>query len=100
MGQLDFTSPEFLTTKVASFKAYIISVPKNKPLSIYDLIIGIESLTKMGIILDFTKKKLSVDHRTLPMRPHNQLLEPKVLQAQFQLCHKNQFQLVVQLSVK
>ncbi len=68
---------------MASFKADIFSVPRNKPPLIYDLIISIESLAKMGTILDFAKQKLTLDHVTMPMRPHNLFINPKVLQAQF-----------------
>ena len=55
----------------------------SKLTSIYDLITGIESLAKIDIVLDFFKKKVTLDHVTIPMRPHNQFLDPKVLQAQF-----------------
>ena len=43
VGRLDVTLLEFSSTKVASFKADIVSVPKNKPPPIDGLIIGIES---------------------------------------------------------
>ncbi len=37
----------------------------------------------MGAVLDFTKQKLTLDHATLPMKPLNQFLDPKVLETQF-----------------
>ena len=51
---------------------------------IYDLIIGIESLAKLGAILNFADQSITIDHVVLPMKPHDQLMDPKVLQAQFQ----------------
>ena len=83
MGKLDVTFPEFSSTRVASFKADIVSVPEKNPSPIYDLIIGIESLANMGVILDFSKKKLLIDHVTLPMKPHKKFMKSDLLQAQF-----------------
>ena len=34
----------------------------------YDLIIGVESLVKIGAVLDFATYKLTIDNITLPMR--------------------------------
>ena len=83
MGKLDVTFSEFSSTRVASFKADIVSVTENEPPPIYYLIIGIESLANMGIILDFVGQKLTIDHVTLPMKPHNQFMKFVDLQAQF-----------------
>jgi hypothetical protein len=61
-----------------------VTVPKTDAAPIYDLIIGIESLDKLGAILNFADKSITIDHLVLPMKPHNQLIDPKLLQAQYQ----------------
>ena len=35
----------------------------------FDLILGIETLVKFGVILDFKRKVLTIDHHELTMRP-------------------------------
>jgi len=61
-----------------------IHYPKKDAAPIYDLIIGIESLAELGAILNFADKSITIDHVVLPMKPHDQLMDPTVLQAQFQ----------------
>ena len=52
---------------------------------IYDLIIGIESLANLGAILNFADNSITIDNVVLPMKPHDQLIDLKVLQAQYQV---------------
>ena len=35
----------------------------------FDMIIGVETLSKLGVILDFSSKTLTIDHHTITMRP-------------------------------
>ena len=35
----------------------------------FDLILGVETLVKFGVILDFKRKVLTIDHHELTMRP-------------------------------
>ncbi len=37
----------------------------------------------MEAILDFAKQRLTLDQVTLPMKPHDQFLDPELMQAQF-----------------
>ena len=81
VGKLKLLFPEFSSSKVATIKADIVTVPKKDAAPIYDLIIGIESLAELGAILNFADKSITIDHVVLPMKPHDQLMDPTVLQA-------------------
>ena len=40
---------------------------------VYDLILGIETMSRLGIILDFEEKAITIDKIKLKMRPLQQL---------------------------
>ena len=62
VGKLKLLFPEFSSSKVANIKADILTVPETDAAPIYDLIIVIESLTKLGAILNFADKSITIDH--------------------------------------
>ena len=51
---------------------------------IYNVILGIVSLGQMGTILNFAKETITIDHVTLPMRPHDNFLDLKELNSWYQ----------------
>ena len=46
--------PDFSRSKLVDFRPDVVEIPENAPDASYDLIIGIESLIKLGAILDFS----------------------------------------------
>ena len=80
-AQLDLTFPEFSTLKIALLKPDIVKVPKSDAMPIYDLIIGVETLASISSILNFANQTVTIDHVTLPMRPHDSLMDPEVLES-------------------
>ena len=59
-------------------------MPKEAAAPIYDVILGIVSLGQMGTILNFAKETITIDHVTLPMRPHDKFLDLKELNSWYQ----------------
>ena len=70
---MDVNFPEFLSSKVATFKPYVVTTSKRANPPAYDLIIGVKSLAKIRAVLDFATYKLTIDSMTLPMCHTNSL---------------------------
>ena len=49
----------------------------NKP--VYDLIIGVETMAKMNIVMDFARMEITIDQNKIPMRPNKSYLDSKAL---------------------
>ena len=49
----------------------------NKP--VYDLIIGVETMAKIGVVMDFVKMEISIDQNTQSMSTLKSLLDSKAL---------------------
>ena len=64
---MDVIFPEFSSSKVASFKPDVVTIPTTANPPAYNLIIGVKSLAKIGAVLDFATYKLTIDGITLPM---------------------------------
>jgi len=77
VGKLEVTFPDFLSSKVSSFKPDIGKIFKNYAAPIYNVEIGIENLAKIGIILNFAEETITIDHVTLPMTPHDRFMDLK-----------------------
>ena len=73
IGVVDVVFPKFLSSKVASFKPDVVTIPKMADPPAYDLIIGVKSLAKIGAVLDFATYKLTIDSIMLPMHHTNSL---------------------------
>lgn len=67
VANLCFTLPEFSTSKEILWPVHVDETnnPKNSP---YDLILGIDFLTSLGIILDFSKKTIRWGDTELEMK--------------------------------
>ena len=59
-------------------------IPKEAATPIYNVILGIVSLGQMGTILNLSKETITIDHVTLPMRPHDNFLDLKELNSWYQ----------------
>jgi len=75
VGKMKLIFPEFSSFKDAYFSPDIITVMKSAPSSVYDLIIGIKSLTKIGAILHFSNITLTIDKVTFPMHHHDSFMD-------------------------
>ena len=53
VGKVDLKFPEFSLSKLASLQPDIITIPKDEPNPTYDLILGVDTLSSLGVILDF-----------------------------------------------
>ena len=75
VAKLDLCFPEFSTSKRVKFTPDVvsISIPEDVPNLTYDLIIGVESLVKIGGILDFSNQEVTIDGLKIPMRPKSEL---------------------------
>ena len=81
--RLELSFPEFSRSKTALLKPDIFNIPKEQPKPVYDLIIGVKSMINLGCILDFQDQRVTLDRVTLPMHPHDSLMDPKALNSQF-----------------
>ena len=75
--------PKFSGSKLVKLKPDIIEIPAESKPPVYDMIIGIESMAKLGIILDFQQNEITLDHVTVPMRPLKEFMDQKVLNTLF-----------------
>ena len=73
MGKVDLKFPEFSSSKIASLQPDIITIPKDQPNPTYDLILGVDTLSSLGVILDFNDRTVTIDGTTIPMRSKNSL---------------------------
>ena len=69
VGNIEIKFPDFSTNKVFSVNPDIIPRENAAKNPMFDMIIGVETLTKFGVILDFSSKTLTIDHHTITMRP-------------------------------
>ena len=69
MGNAEIKFPEFSRNKVFSLNPDIILRENDAKNPMFDMIIGVETLSKFGVILDFSSKTLTIDHHTITMRP-------------------------------
>ena len=60
-----------------------MKIPERDIPPIYDVILGVKSLAKIGTVLNFAKNTITIDKVELPMRPHDEFLNIKAINAQF-----------------
>ena len=56
-------------SKVFGIRPDIIPIRDDDPEPVFDLILGVETLTRFGVILDFSQKVITLDQITNAMRP-------------------------------
>ena len=64
-ANVDITIPEYSNSKVFSIEPDVVEVEGTLPT--YDLILGMPTLQKLGVILDFPGQMITIDSTTLPM---------------------------------
>ena len=79
VGNLDLKFPEFSESKLFKIRPDIVNVPKEMNKPVYDLIIGVKTMTKMGVILDFQNKMLVIDKSIQPMKSLESLNDTNLL---------------------
>ena len=79
VGYLDLKFPEFSESKLFKVRPDIVDVPKEMNKPVYDLIIGVKTMTKMGVILDFQNKMLVIDKSIQPMKSLESLNDTNLL---------------------
>jgi len=80
--QLEFSFPEFNESKTFITQPDIVYLEKSKIPPTYDLILGVETLTKLGAILNFQELSVTINQQTLPMKSFDQLRNFKDLREQ------------------
>ena len=68
VGVLELTFPEFSDSKLFSVRPDIVNVPAEQNKPVYDMILGTKTMSKMGVILDFQDKSITIDQISLKMK--------------------------------
>ena len=68
VGNLELKFPDFSESKLFKIKPDIVNIPFEMNKSVYNLIIGVETMAKMIVMMDFTEMQLSINHTILPMK--------------------------------
>ena len=84
VGDFELLFPKFSKSKLVKMKPDIIEMPKESSPPVYDMIIGIETMSKLGVVLDFKNHDITLDHITVPMRPLRSFMDQKGLNSIFQ----------------
>ena len=79
---LEFIFPEISESRTVTISPDIFELPKMSPQPAFDLIIGIETMTKLGMVLNIDDKTITIDQQTLPMRTFESISNPKQLRSQ------------------
>ena len=83
---LEFIFSEFSESWMETTSPDIFELPKMSLQPAYDLIIGIETMTKLGVVLHFNDNTIIIDQQNLPMRSFESISNP-ILQ-NLSLCEK------------
>eukprot|EP00975_Prorocentrum_lima_P019380 4081326-Prorocentrum_lima.AAC.1 len=59
--------PEFSQNKIFDLTPDVKVIEDDRKVA-YDLIIGIETLAKWGVVLDFRESEITIDNQTIQMR--------------------------------
>ena len=67
VGVLELLFPEFSGSKLFSVRPDIVDIPANENKPVYDMILGVKTMSKMGVIFDFQTKSITIDQISLKM---------------------------------
>ena len=81
--ELAFLFPEFSESRMYRVSPDIMELPAHADQPAYDLIIGVKTMAKWGVVLDFVQEVICIDKQFVPMREIESLRDPKNLRAQF-----------------
>ena len=69
MGKLEISFPDYSSSKRIYVQPDIVYVGAEQDKPLYDLILGVETMAKLGIVLDFSSSCITIDDQKLPMKP-------------------------------
>jgi hypothetical protein len=69
VGTLDVKFPTYSGSKYFGITPDIIEIDDDAEEPMFNLILGVETLANLGVILDFSRKTIIVDHISNPMQP-------------------------------
>ena len=69
VGNLDMEFTDFSNSKYFSIRPDIVEIRDDEPESVFDLILGVQTLTRFGVKLDFGVKTMTLDQITNAMQP-------------------------------
>ena len=78
-GDLEVTFPEYSQSKRMHITPDIVEFDSESPSPLFDLILGTDTMQRLGIILDFKTNLIEIDEIKLPMRDINKLQTPNSL---------------------
>jgi hypothetical protein len=82
VGEVEFSFIEYSASKKVHLRPDIVEYPRGGPPTLYDLIIGKQTLHDIGALLKFKEKTITIDEVLLPMRNINNLqLKPSISRA-------------------
>jgi hypothetical protein len=82
VGDVEFSFIEYSASEKVHLHPDIVEYPQGSPLSLYDLIIGKQTLHDIGTVLDFREKTITIDEVLLSIRNINKTqLKPSVFRA-------------------
>ena len=79
VGDLELYFPDFSGSKFVKIKPDIVDMPSETSKPVYDVIIGIKTMARLGIVLDFEEKAITIDRIKLEMRPLKNLGDSKAI---------------------
>ena len=80
-NNLEFIFPEFSESRMVTISPDIFELPKTSPQPAFDLIISVETMSKLGVILNFNDKMITIDQQMLPMRMFESIGDLKQLRS-------------------
>jgi hypothetical protein len=82
VGNIEISFVEYLASKKVRLQLDIVEYSPGDQASMYDLIIGKQTMHNLGVKLDFQEKTISIDKILLPMRNiANLQLKPRITRA-------------------
>jgi transposase InsO family protein len=82
--QIQFRLTEFNTSKIVTWPCHIDETTPRKNAQ-YDMIIGTDLMTELGIDINFSTNKMSWEGVDIPMRPKNQITDRTVATALYHM---------------
>ncbi len=68
VGDIEISFVEYLASKKVRLQPDIVQYSPGDQASMYDLIIGKQTMHDLGVVLDFKEKRIQIDEILLPMR--------------------------------
>jgi hypothetical protein len=82
--QIQFRLTEFNMSKIVTWPCHIDETTQRKNAQ-YDMIIGTDLMTELGIDINFSTNNMSWEGVDIPMRPKNQITNPTVATAHYHM---------------